>query len=122
MAIPNTSPIPTLISDDPRKVKLAAIKAKTPRRAGIVTTSGQDFYLVGPTRNQWHQFKDAAIDPKKKRLAMENLAAVCCVDPTPDVVQTMFENAPALAEVLAMKAAELAGYDDLAELQDFGIV
>lgn len=108
-------------ADDPRKAKLEAIKAKTKRRVGFLSTMGHDFYLVGPTRTQWHQFKDAAVDPKRKRAAMENLGAACCVDPAPDTVQALFEDMPALAETLAMKAAELAGYDEHAELQDFGI-
>jgi len=84
--------------EDPRKAKLEAIKAKTKRRVGFLSTMGHDFYLVGPTRTQWHQFKDAAVDPKRKRAAMENLGAICCVDPTPNDVQAMFEDMPALAE------------------------
>lgn len=113
--------LPVVSSEAAQKAKLAAIKAKTTRRVGLVTTAGRDFYLVGPTRTQWHQFKDAAVDPKKKRVAMENLGAGCCVDPVPDEVSKLFEDMPALAEVLAVKAAELAGYDDQAELKDFGI-
>lgn len=104
-----------------QKQKLEAIKAKTKRRVGLVVTCGKEFYMVGPSRSQWHQFKDAAVDSKRKRAAMENLGASCCVDPAPDKVQELFEDMPALAETLAMKAAELAGYDEQAELQDFGI-
>jgi len=112
-------PLTLLQSSDERKKKVTEYAEKYKRRAALVTTRGHEFYIIAPTRIHWHQFKDALLDPKRKRVAMENFAATHCVEPDPESVQQMFEGEPALAEVLSEKVAELAGYDDKAEMTDF---
>lgn len=104
-----------------RKAKVEDLRGKFPgRKIALVVTQRQDFYIASPQRAQWHAFKDAIIDKTRKRVAMENLATSCCLDPGPEAVKNLIETTdPALAETLSDKIARLGGYDDEAEFLDF---
>lgn len=105
-----------------RLLKKKDFESKNPnRRVGLVVfKDGREFWIASPTRAQWHSFKDAIRDPKRTKAAMENLATLCALDPSPEVVSSMIESGqPALAETLADKVGLLAGLDDQAELVDF---
>jgi hypothetical protein len=119
MATPPLSTVTFLPTSREDRVK--ELRTKYPgRRVAIVVTGGKDYYILSPTRHQWHAFKDAALDSKRRRVAMENLAVACVIDPAPELVKNWIESTdPALAETLADKIGRLGGYDDEAEMLDF---
>lgn len=102
------------------ETKLAALRQKYPGRAlAGVKTQGREFVVGAPSRQDWHAFQDSLSDPKRGRVAMENLAKKCAVEPGPDELDALFEKKPGLASKLAEAVGKLAGMDDEAEIQLF---
>jgi hypothetical protein len=100
--------------------KLAALRQKHPGKAfARLKTQGREFYLAAPSRTDWHAFLDAFGDQRRSRVAMENLATKCVVDPSPEEVSALFEKKPGLAVKLSEAIGKLAGVDDEAEIELF---
>lgn len=104
-----------------RILKKKELEVKYPKRkVGLVAyRDGREFWLLSPTRAAWHSFKDQVMDPRRKKVATENLIASCTVSPTAQELQEMFEIEPLLVETLSEKLSILGGRDDEAELVDF---
>lgn len=112
------------LPDEVKKKRLAKkkeIEAKNPKRkAGLtVLKSGREFWFLSPTRQIWHSFKEAFADPKRRRVALENLCTSTTVEPTPQQLAEIFEVEPVLAETLSVPISKLGGQDDEAEMVDF---
>jgi len=100
--------------------KLAELQQKHPGKAiARLKTQGNEFYVSGPTREHWHQFLDAFGDPRRSRLAMENLAKKCALSPSAEELDALFEKKPGLAAKLSEAIGKLAGVDDEAEIELF---
>ena len=95
--------------------KIAELKAKHPNLdLHVVETAHGTFVVRAPTRAEWHAFKKASKDEMRAKVAAENFAAACGIEPSGDALQTLFESRPALAETMAGELAEIAGLDNAA--------
>lgn len=100
--------------------KLAELQKTHPGRAiARVKSQGKEYYVAAPKRADWHTFQDALGDPRRSRVAMENLAMKCALDPAAAELDTLFEKKPGLAAKLCEAIGKLAGIDDDAEIQLF---
>lgn len=107
--------------NEEQKKKLEQLRAKfTDRDIELVVSAGKEYFIGSPSRVQWHSFREASLDPKRRRNAMENLAKACAIEPNAEELDKLFARKPALAETLAINAGKLAGLDDEAEMASFG--
>lgn len=108
------------MSHEDRKSKLEAVRARNPGKdVYLVASGGKEFFVSSPNSTAWHQFKDAVVDPKRKRAAFSNLCVSCAIEPGPVELAGLIEKKPALAETLCGALAKFAGLDDEAEIVGF---